>query len=254
MIFDSHAHYDDEAFDKDRDRLLSTLEEQGVGCIVNVGASFQGAKDSVELSMRYPHVYAAVGVHPDHVGELDEAKMQQLREMCAMKKTVAVGEIGLDYYWDKESHELQKEWFERQMELAKEVDLPIIVHSREAAQDTFDLIKSEHAGTTGGVIHCFSGSKEMAKEYVKMGYYIGIGGVVTFKNAKKLKQVVQEIPLESIVLETDCPYLAPVPYRGKRNSSLYLPYVAEEIAALKGAAAEDVVLQTEENARKLYGL
>lgn len=150
MIFDSHAHYDDEAFDKDRDRLLSTLEEQGVGCIVNVGASFQGAKDSVELSMRYPHVYAAVGVHPDHVGELDEAKMQQLREMCAMKKTVAVGEIGLDYYWDKESHELQKEWFERQMELAKEVDLPIIVHSREAAQDTFDLIKSEHAGTTGG--------------------------------------------------------------------------------------------------------
>ena len=141
--------------------------------------------------MRYPHVYAAVGVHPDHVGELDEAKMQQLREMCAMKKTVAVGEIGLDYYWDKESHELQKEWFERQMELAKEVDLPIIVHSREAAQDTFDLIKSEHAGTTGGVIHCFSGSKEMAKEYIKMGYYIGVGGVVTFKNARVLKEVVE---------------------------------------------------------------
>ena len=173
MIFDSHAHYDDEAFDKDRDCLLSTMEEQGVGCIVNVGASFQGAKDSVELSMRYPHVYAAVGVHPDHVGELDEVKMQHLREMCTMEKTVAVGEIGLDYYWDKESHELQKEWFKKQMELAKEVDLPVIVHSREAAQDTFDLIKSEHAGTTGGVIHCFSGSKEMAKEYIKMGYYIG---------------------------------------------------------------------------------
>ena len=254
MIFDSHAHYDDEAFDKDRDRLLSTLEEQGVGCIVNVGASFQGAKDSVELSMRYPHVYAAVGVHPDHVGELDEAKMQQLREMCAMKKTVAVGEIGLDYYWDKESHELQKEWFERQMELAKEVDLPIIVHSREAAQDTFDLIKSEHAGTTGGVIHCFSGSKEMAKEYIKMGYYIGVGGVVTFKNARVLKEVVESIPLERILTETDCPYLAPVPNRGKRNSSLNLTYVADQLAAIKGVDRETVEKMTWDNARRLYRL
>ena len=252
MIFDSHAHYDDEAFDKDRDRLLSTLEEQGVGCIVNVGASFQGAKDSVELSMRYPHVYAAVGVHPDHVGELDEAKMQQLREMCAMKKTVAVGEIGLDYYWDKESHELQKEWFERQMELAKEVDLPIIVHSREAAQDTFDLIKSEHAGTTGGVIHCFSGSKEMAKEYIKMGYYIGVGGVVTFKNARVLKEVVESIPLERILTETDCPYLSPEPNRGKRNSSLNLNYVAEALSQIKGINKEELIAVTEENARQLY--
>ena len=252
MIFDSHAHYDDEAFDKDRDRLLSTLEEQGVGCIVNVGASFQGAKDSVELSMRYTHVYAAVGVHPDHVGELDEAKMQQLREMCAMKKTVAVGEIGLDYYWDKESHELQKEWFERQMELAKEVDLPIIVHSREAAQDTFDLIKSEHAGTTGGVIHCFSGSKEMAKEYIKMGYYIGVGGVVTFKNARVLKEVVESIPLERILTETDCPYLAPVPNRGKRNHSGNLPYVVEKLAEIKCVSKEEIIRETTKNARALY--
>ena len=227
------------------------MEEQGVGCIVNVGASFQGAKDSVELSMRYPHVYAAVGVHPDHVGELDEVKMQHLREMCTMEKTVAVGEIGLDYYWDKESHELQKEWFKKQMELAKEVDLPVIVHSREAAQDTFDLIKSEHAGTTGGVIHCFSGSKEMAKEYVKMGYHIGIGGVVTFKNGKKLKEVAEAIPLESIVLETDCPYMAPEPFRGKRNNSSYIRYVAEEISRLKGITAEEVIRQTEENAKKL---
>ena len=254
MIFDSHAHYDDEAFDKDRDRLLSTLEEQGVGCIVNVGASFRGAKDSVELSMRYPHVYAAVGVHPDHVGELDEVKMQHLKEMCTMEKTVAVGEIGLDYYWDKESHELQKEWFKKQMELAKEVDLPVIVHSREAAQDTFDLIKSEHAGTTGGVIHCFSGSKEMAKEYVKMGFYIGIGGVVTFKNAKKVKETVAEIPLTSIVLETDCPYLAPEPFRGKRNQSAYIQYVAEKIAEIKEILYEEVVAQTEKNARAMYSL
>lgn len=252
MIFDSHAHYDDEAFDKDRDRLLSTMEEQGVGCIVNVGASFQGAKDSAELSMRYPHVYAAVGVHPDHVGELDEGKMQQLKEMCTMEKTVAVGEIGLDYYWDKESHELQKEWFKKQMELAKEVNLPVIVHSREAAQDTFDLIKSEHAGTTGGVIHCFSGSKEMAKEYIKMGYYIGVGGVVTFKNARVLKEVVESIPLERILTETDCPYLAPVPFRGKRNCSAYISYVLDMIAELKGISREEAEQVTYENARNMY--
>lgn len=252
MIFDSHAHYDDEAFDKDRDCLLSTLEEQGVGCIVNVGARFRGAKDSVELSMRYPHVYAAVGVHPDHVGELDEVKMQHLREMCTMEKTVAVGEIGLDYYWDKESHELQKEWFKKQMELAKEVDLPVIVHSREAAQDTFDLIKSEHAGTTGGVIHCFSGSKEMAKEYIKMGYYIGVGGVVTFKNARVLKEVVENIPLERILTETDCPYLAPVPFRGKRNCSAYISYVLDMIAELKGISREEAEQVTYENARNMY--
>ena len=234
MIFDSHAHYDDEAFDKDRDCLLSTLEEQGVGCIVNVGASFQGAKDSVELSMRY------------------EVKMQHLREMCTMEKTVAVGEIGLDYYWDKESHELQKEWFKKQMKLAKEVDLPIIVHSREAAQDTFDLIKSEHAGTTGGVIHCFSGSKEMAKEYIKMGYYIGVGGVVTFKNARVLKEVVESIPLERILTETDCPYLAPVPFRGKRNCSAYISYVLDMIAELKGISREEAEQVTYENARNMY--
>ena len=254
MIFDSHAHYDDEAFDKDRDRLLSTLEEQGVGCIVNVGASFQGAKDSVELSMRYPHVYAAVGVHPDHVGELDEAKMQQLREMCAMKKTVAVGEIGLDYYWDKESHELQKEWFERQMELAKEVDLPIIVHSREAAQDTFDLIKSEHAGTTGGVIHCFSGSKEMAKEYIKMGYYIGFTGTMVFPKSTKLKRIAAELPIDRILIETDCPYLTPPPYRGKRNEPAYVQYVADEIARLRGMTTEEVRQITLENGKRIFGI
>ena len=177
----------------------------------------------------------------------------EYRQVLKKKVKGEDGEIGLDYYWDKENHDLQKEWFIRQLDLARKKEKPVIIHSREAAADTMEIMK-EYASGLRGVIHCYSYSAEMAKEYVKMGYYIGIGGVVTFKNAKKLKQVVQEIPLESIVLETDCPYLAPVPYRGKRNSSLYLPYVAEEIAALKGAAAEDVVLQTEENARKLYGL
>ena len=253
MIFDSHAHYDDEAFDKDRDCLLSTLEEQGVGCIVNVGASFRGAKDSVELSMRYPHVYAAVGVHPDHVGELDEVKMQHLREMCTMEKTVAVGEIGLDYYWDQESHEVQKKWFLRQLEAAREAGLPVIIHSREAAADTLEMMK-EYGQDLKGIIHCYSYSVEHAREYVKMGYLLGIGGVVTFKNARKLKEVVEEIPLEALVLETDCPYLAPVPNRGKRNSSLNLPLIAEEIAAIKQISCEEVITQTRENARKLFGV
>ena len=252
MIFDTHAHYDSEQFDEDREILLASMKEAGVGMIVNVAASYESCFEVPKLAEKYPFMYAAVGVHPDHVGELDEVKMQHLKEMCTMEKTVAVGEIGLDYYWDKESHELQKEWFKKQMELAKEVDLPVIVHSREAAQDTFDLIKSEHAGTTGGVIHCFSGSKEMAKEYIKMGYYIGVGGVVTFKNARVLKEVVESIPLERILTETDCPYLAPVPFRGKRNCSAYISYVLDMIAELKGISREEAEQVTYENARNMY--
>ena len=237
MIFDSHAHYDDEAFDGDREELLTRMRENGVGYIVNVGASLQGAKESTQLAARFPHVYAAVGVHPDHVGDLDEEKMDWLKELCKLPKTVAVGEIGLDYYWDKESHSLQKEWFSRQLSLAKEVKLPIIVHSREAARDTFDIIKAEHAGSTGGVIHCYSGSKEMARDYLNLGYYIGVGGVVTFKNARVLKEVVEYVPLSQMLTETDCPYLAPVPFRGKRNRSAYISYVIEMIASIKGISA-----------------
>ena len=253
MIFETHAHYDDEAFDGDREELLASLPRRGIGRVINVCAGMDSLETVRELMERYPCVYGAVGIHPDEVGGLNDERIEEIRGLCRHDKTVAVGEIGLDYYWDKENHDLQKEWFIRQLDLARKKEKPVIIHSREAAADTMEIMK-EYASGLRGVIHCYSYSAEMAKEYVKMGYYIGIGGVVTFKNAKKLKQVVQEIPLESIVLETDCPYLAPVPYRGKRNSSLYLPYVAEEIAALKGAAAEDVVLQTEENARKLYGL
>ena len=253
MIFETHAHYDDEVFNEDRGQLLAGLPEKGIGRVINVGASIETTRTTLALAEAYDYIYAAVGVHPSDIDGLNEETYSWLKEQTAHPKTVAMGEIGLDYYWDKENHDLQKEWFIRQLDLARKKEKPVIIHSREAAADTMEIMK-EYASGLRGVIHCYSYSAEMAKEYVKMGYYIGIGGVVTFKNAKKLKQVVQEIPLESIVLETDCPYLAPVPYRGKRNSSLYLPYVAEEIAALKGAAAEDVVLQTEENARKLYGL
>ena len=253
MIIDTHAHYDDEQFDADREELLGSMEEGGIGLIVNVGSTVASWDKIVELTEKYPFVYGAVGVHPDEVGELDEEKFLRMAELLDRDKIVAVGEIGLDYYWDKEKHDLQKEWFVRQLGLAREKEMPVIIHSREAAADTFDIMK-QHAAGMKAVIHCYSYSPEMAREYVKMGYYIGVGGVVTFKNAKKLKQVVQEIPLESIVLETDCPYLAPVPYRGKRNCSLYLPYVAEQIAELKGTTVEEVIQQTEKNSRELYGL
>lgn len=253
MIIDTHAHYDDEQFDADREELLGSMEAGGIRLIVNAGSTVASWDKIVELTEKYPFVYGAVGVHPDEVGELDEEKFLRMADLLDRDKIVAVGEIGLDYYWDKEKHDLQKEWFVRQLGLAREKEMPVIIHSREAAADTFEIMK-QHAAGMKAVIHCYSYSPEMAREYVKMGYYIGVGGVVTFKNAKKLKQVVQEIPLESIVLETDCPYLAPVPYRGKRNCSLYLPYVAEQIAELKGTTVEEVIQQTEKNSRELYGL
>lgn len=251
MIFDSHAHYDSEQFEKDREEVLSSMQENGVGTIVNCAADWDSVTEVVDLANEYPFVYAAVGLHPDEVGCLDEERFAYLKEQCQKEKVVAVGEIGLDYYWDKESHELQKQWFIRQLALARELDLPVIIHSRDAAADTLEIMQ-RYAQGLRGVIHCFSYSKELAREYVKMGFFIGIGGVVTFKNGKKLKEIVEETPLRQILLETDCPYLAPVPYRGKRNSSLYLPYVAQEIASLKGISYEEVVAQTEQNGKRLF--
>ena len=252
MIFESHAHYDDEAFDSDRSELLSQCQNQGIEYIVNVSASLGSVKSTLALAEEYPFIYAAVGIHPDEVGELNEENFAWLKEQCRHPKAVAVGEIGLDYYWVKENHETQKYWFRRQMDLAKELELPIIVHSREACADTLEEIKKAHTPKLKGVIHCFSYAPETAREYLEMGYYIGVGGVVTFKNAKKLKEVVKMLPPERILLETDCPYLAPVPNRGKRNSSLNLPYVAEAVAELKGMETEEVIRITNENARKLY--
>lgn len=253
MIFDSHAHYDSSKFNEDREELLSSMQENGIGTIVNCGASLKSVTAVVELAEKYPFIYAAVGLHPDEVGDLNEERFAFLREQCKKEKVVAVGEIGLDYYWDNESHETQKEWFVRQLKLARELDLPVIIHSRDAAEDTLKIMK-EYGKGLRGVIHCFSYSKELAEEYVKMGFYIGIGGVVTFKNGKKLKEIAAAIPLDRILLETDCPYLAPEPHRGKRNSSLYIPYIAEEIANLKGITYDEVVAQTEENAVRLFGI
>ena len=252
MIFESHAHYDDDAFDDDREELLTSLREHGIDKVINVGASLDSCKITLQLMEQYPFIYGAMGVHPSETGELDEDSFRWLREQCAADKVVAVGEIGLDYHWKEPEVPIQKLWFERQMELAREVKLPVIIHSREAARDTLDMMQALRAGEIGGVVHCYSYTKEMAREYLQMDYYFGIGGVITFQNAKKLKEAVEYIPMDKILLETDSPYLAPEPNRGKRNTSLNLPYVAREIAAIKGISYEDVVRITEENAERLF--
>lgn len=257
MIFETHAHYDDEAFDKDRELLLSSLKENGIGAVVNVCASVDGLKDTVSLMETYPFVYGAVGIHPDDAEKIDDEILNRIRTLARHTKTVAVGEIGLDYYWHKEEkeHEIQKQMFRAQMEIAREEKLPFMIHSREAAKDTLDIVKEYvKGGMYGGIIHCFSYSKEIAREYLDMGLYLGIGGVVTFANAKKLKEVVEYAPLSQIVLETDSPYLAPVPNRGKRNSSLNLPYVAAAIAEIKGVSVEEVEKTTWHNAAGLLNL
>ncbi len=252
MIFETHAHFNDKRYEEDREEIISSLPLKGIKRVVNISASWQDYLDTLALADQYPHIFAAVGIHPDHVGELDEERLEEIRRSCRKDKVVAVGEIGLDYHWDVEPRQTQKLWFRRQLELAMEEDLPVVIHSRDAAQDTFDMMKMVHAGSTGGIIHCFSASAEMAKEYVRLGYMIGVGGVVTFKNARVLKEVVAQIPLESIVVETDCPYLAPAPHRGKRNSSLYLPLIIGEIARIKGVEPETVEQQTYHNACKVY--
>lgn len=252
MIFDTHAHYDDEAFNEDRDRLLESLRDYGIEAVVNIGASIQSTKNTLELVKKYPFVYGVAGVHPSESAELDEHLMIWLKEVAGRDKVVAIGEIGLDYYWDEPDREIQKHWFERQLELAREVGLPVVIHSRDAAKDTLDMMKSQKAGDMGGVIHCFSYGVEIAREYLDMGFYLGIGGVLTFKNAKKLKEVVDYMPMDRLVLETDCPYLSPVPNRGKRNSSLNLPYVVEAVAEIKGLTPEEVVEITNRNAKKMY--
>ncbi len=254
MIFDTHAHYDDDAFDEDRESLLDSLPEHGIEGVVNVSASLSSCRQTVSLVESYPFLYGAVGVHPSETAELTEESFAWLKAAARSSKVVAVGEIGLDYYWEEPDHKIQKEWFHRQLELAKELGLPVIIHSREAANDTLQILKEHSAAQLGGVIHCYSYSLELAKEYEKMGFYFGIGGVVTFKNAKKLSEVVTYLPLERIVLETDAPYLAPVPVRGSRNFSANLPYIAQRIAELKNISYEEVITRTCENARKLYRL
>ena len=237
MIFDTHVHYNSDAFSEDRDVVIHSLQAAGVGTVVNIASDIDSLTECRELGEKYPFLYYTLGIHPSDCGSMTAETLQQIRIGLLEEKAVAVGEIGLDYYWPQPDRETQQHWFRQQLRLAAEMRKPVV---------------KEHGGINGGVIHCYSYSREMAVEFVKMGFHIGVGGVVTFSNSKRIKKVVQDIPIENIVLETDAPYLAPVPFRGKRNTSALLPYVVEAIAELKGMEAEDVIRITEENARRMY--
>ncbi|NLO09731.1 MAG: TatD family hydrolase [Clostridiales bacterium] len=252
MIFETHAHYEDVAFDEDRRELLESLPKHNIEYVVNISSGIKTVEKSIELAEKYDYIYASVGIHPGDTMLMNEERLLWLKEKANHPKVLAIGEIGLDYYWDTPEREIQKDWFVRQMEMAKEIGKPLVIHSRDAANDTFNLMKETKTEEVGAVLHCFGYGVEQARQYLNMGFYLGIGGVVTFTNGRKLKEVVAFSPLEQLVLETDCPYLSPVPYRGKRNSSLYLPYIAQEIAKIKGVDYDTVVRITNENAKKFY--
>lgn len=250
-IIDTHSHYNDEAFDEDRDELLAGLPGKGIDRIVNIAVDIESSKECIALADKYDYIYATVGVHPSNVHESEGDYIEQLKNLAKHDKVVAIAEIGLDYYWSTEYKEKQKEDFVSQLDLAKELGLTAVIHSRDAAKDSFDILKA-YAKDLNIVMHCYSYSLEMAKEYLKLGFFFGIGGVATYKNASKLKEVIEYLPMESMVLETDCPYLSPVPFRGKRNESSYIPYIVNAISDIKAFSPEYVIEKTSENAYRLY--
>ena len=250
MLFDTHAHMDDRSFDEDRRELLSSLPGQGISLLMNPGCSRESSHNAIALAEQYDYIYAAVGSHPDVADEVDEALIVQYRELCKHPKVKAIGEIGLDYHYEDIPREIQKKAFRMQMALAAELDLPVIVHEREAHEDGLRIV--DEFPTVQGVFHCYSGSLEMAKELIKRGWYIGFTGVLTFKNARKALEVAANIPLERIVIETDCPYMAPVPFRGKRNDPGKVLYMAQKLAELRGISPEEAARITLENGRRLY--
>ena len=255
MLFDSHAHLNDERFDEDREELINSLKAKGVDLVLNPGACIETSKSSVDLANKYDFIYSAVGVHPHDVGEMTEEDIETLRKLALENEKVkAIGEIGLDYYYDNSPREIQKKWFKRQIELANELKLPIIIHDRDAHGDTFEIIKNTKSPEIGCVLHCYSGNVELAKEYVKMGCYISIPGTVTFKNNKKTREVAKEIPLEYLLIETDSPYMAPEPHRGKRNDPSLVQFVADKIAQEKGISYEQVCKATKENAKRFFNI
>lgn len=252
-IFDTHAHYDDDAFNEDRDQVIENIKENGVIGVMNCGASMEGARQSVELANKHEMFYAAVGVHPEHADELTDENLLELKELAKNPKVKAIGEIGLDYYWEgNPSKEIQKGAFRRQMKLAEELGLPVVIHDREAHQDALNIMK-EFPNVTG-VVHCFSGSVEFARECIKLGYYIGFTGVLTFKNAKKLVEVCKDISLDRMLVETDCPYMAPTPFRGKRNQSNYIENIINVMAEVKGLNGEEMNNILLNNTKSLFGV
>lgn len=250
MYFESHAHYDDRRFREDREELLTLLPSCGIDYVVNIGCDVKSSKQSIRLAEQHDYIYATVGIHPHELYDMSSQTIAELRRLSAHPKVVAIGEIGLDYYYDTHPRELQQFWFRQQLRLAEEVKKPVVIHSREASQETFDIIKS--TAVREGVIHCYSGSWQMAVDYANMGFYIGVGGVVTFSNAKKLVEVVEHVPLEKILIETDSPYLAPNPNRGKRNDSRNLEYIVNKIAEIKNLSPENVAKVTQNNAKSLF--
>ena len=250
-IFDSHAHYDSEDFNADRKELLNALPERGICGVVNCASDLATSLTCLELADEYDYIYAACGVHPHEASKCKEGYISVLKKLCMSEKCVAVGEIGLDYHYDFSPRDVQLKFFEEQIVLANELNLPIIVHDREAHEDTMNLLKKYKPK---GVVHCFSGSVEMAKEVIKLGMYIGLGGAVTFKNARKPIEVAAFVPDDRLVIETDCPYMTPVPYRGQRNDSSYIPYSAEVIANVRNTTAKDILNLTHKNANTLFGL
>ncbi|MBE6795593.1 MAG: TatD family deoxyribonuclease [Ruminococcaceae bacterium] len=250
-IFDSHAHYTDKAFNDDRRNMLGSLKESGICGVINCGADLESSKEALKLSEEYDYIYFACGIHPEEVEKLPENYLDILRELAQHEKCVAIGEIGLDYYWRQDTKEKQKEVFEKQLLLAEELNLPIIVHDREAHGDTLEILKKHKPQ---GVLHCFSGSVEMAKEVLKLGMYIGFGGALTFKNARKAIEVAEMLPPNRLLLETDCPYMAPVPMRGKRNDSSLIPFVAEKMGEITGLNPQEVLNIATENTKRLFNV
>jgi TatD DNase family protein len=251
MLFDTHAHYDDESFDADRDAVLTALPEQGVGLILNPGCDVESSRKAVRYAAAYPHVYAAVGIHPENCGGCTAGDLDAIRALAQQPKTVAIGEIGLDYYWaENPPRDFQQQVLRQQLALARELALPVIIHDREAHADTLAIVR-EFPGVTG-VFHCFSGSPEMARELLKMGWYLGFDGPVTYKNARRAPEVAAVTPLDRMLIETDSPYITPVPYRGRRNDSGYVHLVAEKLAEWKGVTPEEMARVTTENGKRLF--
>jgi len=252
MFFDTHAHYCDKRFNEDRDELLGSMIDSEVSLILNAGSSLRTSRFSLELADKYPFIYASVGVHPHDAKSMTDDTVSELGRLLSHPKAMAIGEIGLDYHYDFSPRDVQRMRFREQLELARRLDKPVIIHEREALQDTLDIVRD--FGDLTGVFHCFSGSRETAKTVLDMGWYLSFTGIVTFKNARRALEVLEIMPADRIMLETDCPYMAPEPMRGKRNSSLYLPYIAEKVAEVRGVSAEEVAVTTMENGKRFFGI
>ena len=253
-FIDSHAHLDDKRFNKDRDEIIRYLHDDGIEAVLNPGADLKSSKKAVEIAEKYPNIYAAVGCHPHDTKYMDDETMNIFRELAKSKKVVAIGEIGLDYYYNNSERDVQKKWFREQIRLAKELDLPYIVHDRDAHEELLRIMKEEHYDGARGVLHCYSGSVEMAREFIKLGFYISLAGPVTFRKARVPKLVAKEIPFDKLLIETDSPYLTPEPFRGKRNEPMYVRFVAEEIAEIRNVSLDEVAEKTNQNFKTLFNI